>query len=209
MGQQQPDVAGLLVQTSVHLALGNLMDDQVETSWNDALVIVQGDIKPVTLTVREGMMIERRSLVLNLPAETVFRAYTGLGGERGWLYLNWTWQVRGWVDKLFGGVGLRRGRRHPDEIWVGESLDFWRVEAIQPGCLMRLRAERKVPGKAWLEFESIPQGDGKTILTQTAYFAPKGLAGFLYWYSLYPIHAFIFSGMIRKVAERAHSLAQR
>jgi uncharacterized protein YbjT (DUF2867 family) len=203
-----PAIHPLDFQASVHQALGNLQDDQVETSWNDALVIVQGDIKPVTLTVKEGMMIERRSLRLEIPASTVFRAYTGLGGERGWLYLNWTWRVRGWMDKLFGGVGLRRGRRHPDDIRVGEALDFWRVEAIEPDRSIRLRAEMKVPGRAWLEFQSIPQDDGTTLLTQTAFFASRGLAGFLYWYGLYPIHGFIFSGMIRKIGERAGRLEQ-
>ncbi|MBI4768866.1 MAG: DUF2867 domain-containing protein, partial [Chloroflexi bacterium] len=102
---------------------------------------------------------------------------------------------------------LRRGRRHPDEARVGEALDFWRVEAVEPERHLRLRAEMKVPGKAWLEFQSIPQPDGKTLLTQTAYFAPRGISGFLYWYSLYPIHSFIFSGLIRKIAERARRLA--
>jgi hypothetical protein len=168
---------------------------------------VQGDVRPVKLTTVEGMMLEQRTLLVDLPADVVFRAFTGLGGDRGWLYLNWTWEVRGWIDKLVGGVGLRRGRRHPDEIWVGESLDFWRVEAIEPGRLLRLRAEMKVPGKAWLEFQSIPQSDENILLTQTAYFAPRGIFGFLYWYVLYPIHAFIFSGMIRKVAERARKIA--
>jgi hypothetical protein len=112
------------------------------------------------------------------------------------------------MDKLVGGVGLRRGRRHPDDIRVGEALDFWRVEAILPNRLIRLRAEMKVPGKAWLEFQSIPQPDGKTLLMQTAYFAARGLAGFLYWYLLYPIHGFIFSGLIRKIAERAQNPAR-
>ncbi len=203
-----PQIQLLGFQEAVRLALGRIQNDNIETSWSDALVTTQGDIRQVTLTVQEGMMIERRQQLVDLPPDPVFRSYAGLGGERGWLYLNWTWQVRGWIDKLFGGVGLRRGRRHPDEVRVGESLDFWRVEALQPGHLMRLRAEMKVPGKAWLEFESIPQADGKTLLTQIAYFAPKGLGGFLYWYSLYPIHAFIFSGMIRKVAERARTLVK-
>ena len=152
-------------------------------------------------------MIERRQTIVNLPPETLFRAYTGLGGNRGWLYLNWTWVIRGWIDKLFSGVGLRRGRRNPDEIWVGESLDFWRVEAVEQGKLLLLRAEMKVPGKAWLEFQSRKQPDGKTLLTQTAYFAPRGISGFIYWYSLYPIHTFIFSGMIRKIVERSQELA--
>lgn len=153
-------------------------------------------------------MYERRRLLLDLPAHPVFLAFLGLGGKRGWLYMNWAWEIRGWVDKLFGGVGLRRGRRHPDDVRVGESLDFWRVEAVEPDRLIRLRAEMKVPGKAWLEFQSIPQPDGKTLLTQTAYFAARGLAGFLYWYLLYPIHGFIFSGMIKALARRAQDLAK-
>ena len=203
-----PEIKPLDYQTAVHLALGRFQSDTVETSWSDALVVTQGDNRPVMLTNSEGMMLERRRIVLDLPPAPIFRAYTSLGGERGWLYLNWTWQIRGWMDKLVGGVGLRRGRRHPDDIRPGEALDFWRVEAVEPGRLIRLRAEMKVPGKAWLEFQSIPQPGGKTLLTQTAYFAPRGLTGFLYWYLLYPIHGFIFSGLIRKVAERARQLAQ-
>ncbi len=203
-----PNLHPMDFQTALRLALGRLANDDVETSWSDALVGTQGDIRPYTLTTTEGMMLERRQLILDLPSGPVFRAYTGLGGDRGWLYLNWTWQLRGWMDKLIGGVGLRRGRRHPDDIRVGESLDFWRVEAVEPNRLIRLRAEMKVPGKAWLEFQSVPQPDGNTLLTQTAYFAPRGLAGFLYWYLLYPIHGFIFSGLVRKVAARARELAQ-
>jgi uncharacterized protein YbjT (DUF2867 family) len=203
-----PQILPLDFQTSVHLALGRVLNDTVETSWSDALVTSAGDIQPYKLIVQEGMMIERRQTLVNLPPEIVFRSFSGLGGDRGWLYLNWTWMVRGWIDKLFGGVGLRRGRRHPDEIWVGEALDFWRVEAVEPPRLFRLRAEMKVPGKAWLEFQSLPQPDGKTLLSQTAYFAPRGISGFLYWYLLYPVHTFIFSGMIRKIAGRALQLAK-
>jgi uncharacterized protein YbjT (DUF2867 family) len=203
-----PQIKPLDFQVALRLALGRVTNDEVETSWSDALVGTQGDIRPYTLTTSEGMMLERRQLILNLPPDPVFRAYTGLGGDRGWLYLNWTWQLRGWMDKLIGGVGLRRGRRNPDEIRAGEALDFWRVEAVEPDRLIRLRAEMKLPGKAWLEFQSAPQSDGNTLLTQTAYFAPRGLAGFLYWYLLYPIHGFIFSGLIRKVAARASELSQ-
>lgn len=201
-----PELHPIDFETALHLALGRVENDEVETSWSDALVITQGDERPVTLKVSEGMMIEHRQLVLDLDAQQVFRAYTGLGGDRGWLYMNWTWRIRGWIDKLFGGVGLRRGRRHADLLRVGEALDFWRVEALEPGCLLRLRAEMKVPGKAWLQFQSIPRERGGTLLTQTAYFAPRGLAGFLYWYLLYPVHGFIFSGMIRKIAGRARTL---
>ncbi len=202
-----PQLRPLDFPTAVRSALGHLQSDEVETSWSDALVTAMGDSRPVKLTTREGMMFERRTMQLALPSAAVFRAFAGLGGDRGWLYLNWVWQLRGWIDKLVGGVGLRRGRRHPDELRLGESLDFWRVEALDPNALVRLRAEMKVPGKAWLEFQSIPQPDGGTLLTQTAYFAPRGLSGFLYWYGLYPIHTLVFGGMIRKVAERAAGLA--
>ncbi|HEX7619729.1 MAG TPA: SDR family oxidoreductase [Anaerolineales bacterium] len=203
-----PKIRPLDYQTALHLALERLQSDTVETSWSDALVITQGNTRPVVLTTTGGMMLERRRIILNLPPALVFRAFTGLGGERGWLYMNWAWELRGWMDKLVGGVGLRRGRRNPDEIRVGEALDFWRVEAVELDRLIRLRAEMKLPGKAWLEFQSIQQPDGKTQLTQTAYFAPRGLGGFLYWYLLYPIHGFIFSGLIRKIANRAGRLAQ-
>jgi len=203
-----PQIDPLDFTTAVRLALGRLQTDDVETSWMDALVVSQGDRRPVTLTVSEGMMLEVRRLLVDLPLEPIFRAYTGLGGGRGWLFMDWSWRVRGWIDKLVGGVGLRRGRRHPDEIRVGEALDFWRVEAVEPGRLIRLRAEMRVPGKAWLEFRSDPQPDGRTLLTQTAYFASRGVAGFLYWYLLYPLHGFIFSGLIRRIAARARTLAQ-
>ena len=108
------------------------------------------------------------------------------------------------MDRLCGGVGLRRGRRDADSVRVGEALDFWRVEAVEPGHLMRLRAEMKVPGKAWLQFEVKAQDhDTRPLLTQTAFFAPKGLLGLVYWYALYPIHSMIFGGMIQQLAKRA------
>lgn len=201
-----PHIQPLDYPAAVQAALDLVQGEAVETSWRDALVTVAGDDRPVKLTVVQGMLIERRSLKLDLPPEAAFRAVTGLGGARGWLYLNWTWEVRGWFDKLVGGVGLRRGRRDPDELRAGEALDFWRVEAVETGRSLRLRAEMKVPGRAWLEFQSLPQPGGGTLLTQTAYFAPRGVAGLLYWYVLYPIHGFIFSGMIRKIGERAKAL---
>jgi len=139
-----PQIKPLDFQTATYLALRRVKIDKVETSWSDALVTTAGDVKPYTFTVEEGLMIERRQLVVNLAPDAVFRAYTGLGGDRGWLYMDWAWEVRGWLDKLVGGVGLRRGRRHPDEIHAGESLDFWRVEAIEQNRLLRLRAEMKV-----------------------------------------------------------------
>jgi uncharacterized protein YbjT (DUF2867 family) len=202
-----PQIKPLDFQCAVHEALGRVLSDVVETSWSDALVNSAGDAAPYRFAVEEGMMLERRSMALDLPLSAVFRAYTSVGGSRGWLFMDWAWALRGWMDKAVGGVGIRRGRRHPDDIRSGESLDFWRVEAVQPDRLMRLRAEMKVPGKAWLQFESAPLPSGGTLLTQTAYFAPRGLLGFLYWYAMWPFHAFLFDGLIRRIAARAQLLS--
>jgi hypothetical protein len=201
-----PQIHPIDFQTAAHLALGRIQRDNVETSWADALVVSMGDFKPYQFTVEEGLFIERRQTLLDIDPEAVFRAYTGIGGERGWLYMDWSWAIRGWMDKAIGGVGLRRGRRHPDEIHIGESLDFWRVESVEKNKLMRLRAEMIVPGKAWLQFESAPQ-ENKTLLTVTAYFAPYGVPGFLYWYAMWPFHKFIFDGLARQLASRARVLA--
>jgi len=201
-----PHIQPLDFQTAVRLALGHLQRDDVETSWSDALVTVMGNVKPYAFTVEEGMFIETRQALVHLPPEAVFRSFMGIGGERGWLFMDWAWALRGWLDKLVGGVGLRRGRRHPDEIRAGEALDFWRVEEVQKDARLRLRAEMKLPGKAWLQFESTPK-DGKTLLTIAAYFAPRGFFGFVYWYAMWPFHKFIFDGLTRGIAARARMLS--
>ncbi|MDO8755122.1 MAG: SDR family oxidoreductase, partial [Anaerolineales bacterium] len=201
-----PNIEPIDFQTALRLALARVQGNHVETSWSDALVTAVGNVKPYTFRVEEGMFIERRRNLIEVAPETVFRSYSGIGGQRGWLYMDWAWALRGWVDKVIGGVGIRRGRRHPDEIRAGESLDFWRVEAVEKDRLLLLRAEMKVPGKAWLEFRSEPQ-EGRTLLTVTAYFAPRGLSGFLYWYAMWPFHAFLFNGLTRRLAERARLLS--
>ena len=203
-----PGIKPIDFEYAVRLALGRVLSDTVETSWSDALVNSAGDTKPYMFKVEEGMMFERRSLLLDLAPDSVFRAFTGIGGTRGLLYMDWAWALRGWIDKAIGGVGIRRGRRNPDEVLSGESLDFWRVETVEKDRLMRLRAEMKVPGKAWLQFESLPQNDGKTLLTETAYFAPRGIWGFVYWYAMWPFHAFLFNGLIRRLAARARMLSR-
>jgi uncharacterized protein YbjT (DUF2867 family) len=203
-----PGIQPLDYRTAVKLALEKLRADKVETAWSDALSTSQPDTTPVTLTTHEGMIIEHRQLAVDAPAEAIFRAFTGLGGTRGWLYMNWAWRIRGAFDRLCGGVGLRRGRRDADSVRVGEALDFWRVEAVEPNHLMRLRAEMKVPGKAWLQFEvKAQEHDTRPLLSQIAFFAPKGLLGLVYWYALYPIHSMIFGGMIQRVAKRAADIA--
>jgi hypothetical protein len=199
-----PQIYPIDYESAVKAALDRLQAGDVETAWSDALITSQGDISPVILTTHEGMVLEQRQLIVEASPENVYRAFSSLGGERGWLYMNWAWQLRGLFDRLVGGVGMRRGRRDPVEVRIGDALDFWRVEAVETGNLLRLRAEMKVPGQAWLQFQAKAQPDGKTLLSQTAFFAPKGLLGWLYWYGLYPIHGLIFSGMIRKIAELTH-----
>jgi uncharacterized protein YbjT (DUF2867 family) len=204
-----PEIELLDYRTAVNRALAKLDAGEVETAWSDALVNSEGDIPPVTFTVQDGMMIERRQLLLDAPPAAVFEAFTSVGGERGWPSFNWAWQVRGIMDRLVGGAGFRRGRRDPDDLRMGDALDFWRVEAVEQDSLLRLRAEMKVPGRAWLQFEARPQPDGRTLLVQTAFFAPKGLSGLLYWYSLYPIHGFIFQSMIENLGATARTMAGR
>lgn len=198
-----PSINLLSYDQAVEEALASLEASSVETAWSDALSSTLGANAPVQLTTTDGMIIERRNLDVSVPPEYVYRAFTSLGGERGWLYANWAWQLRGVFDRLIGGVGLRRGRRDMKHLRVGDALDFWRVEALEPDHKMLLRAEMKVPGRAWLQFEAQPLEPGGTRLIQTAYFAPKGLLGFLYWHVLYPIHARIFSGLIKAVGNTA------
>jgi uncharacterized protein YbjT (DUF2867 family) len=201
-----PIIQPMNYRAAVKRALEKLTASEVETSWADALVSSWPYEKPPVLTNNEGMIIEQRQRVVKAPPDVVFRVFTSVGGANGWLYFNWAWYLRGTLDRLLGGVGLRRGRRRPEEVRIGDALDFWRVEAVEPGHLLRLRAEMKIPGVAWLQFHAEPTNDGHTHLVQEALFAPKGLFGLLYWYGLYPIHRLIFSGMIRELASRAERL---
>jgi uncharacterized protein YbjT (DUF2867 family) len=200
-----PDIEPVGYETAVERALSSLELGQVETRWSDSLASSLGDVTPVELTTEQGLQIERRQQVIDAPPEDAYAVFSRLGSESGWLYADWLWWLRGVADRLVGGPGFRRGRRDPDEVRVGDALDFWRVEAVEPGRLMRLRAEMKVPGEAWLQFEAKPLEDGKTLLEQTAFLAPKGLLGFLYWYGLYPFHGIIFGKMIGRLAERAEA----
>lgn len=198
-----PQLKPMNYQSAVSLALADLEAQNVETSWSDALVTSQGDIVPVALSTQSGMILERRQQMIPAPPHTVFKMVSRLGGQTGWLYFDWAWRLRGWVDRLVGGVGLRRGRRDPEEVRMGDAIDFWRVEAVEPDRSLLLRAEMKLPGRAWLQFEALPHETGQTRLVQTAFFAPKGLFGLVYWYGLYPIHRVIFAGMIRTLAQRS------
>jgi uncharacterized protein YbjT (DUF2867 family) len=176
-------------------------DADIETRWSGAL----HDAPAYELSDREGTMREVRSLQVHAPPSRVFGAFTSLGGDRGWHVWNFAWRIRGLLDRLAGGPGLRRGRRHRLDLLPGEALDFWRVEAIERDRLLRLRAEMKVPGEAWLQWEVAEEQEGSRLV-QTAIFAPRGLFGALYWYGLYPLHARIFSDLARAIAREAEKV---
>lgn len=201
-----PSIVPLGYREAVRLALARLTAEAVETSWSDALAASRADREVVALSQREGMILERREILVAAPVEATHRTVCGLGGARGWPSMNWAWRVRGALDRLVGGVGMRRGRRHPDELRTGDALDFWRVEALEAPTLLRLRAEMRVPGEAWLEFRTTADGAGSRLV-QTAIFAPKGLLGHVYWNLLYPFHAVIFGRMVRRLARTAEASA--
>ena len=188
-------------------AISNVIRDldngHMDTSWSDAAGTSEGTGKPVHLESRQGMIVERRQHRVAAPASDVYRVFTGIGATRGWYFADWAWRLRGTVDRLLGGAGLRRGRRHPDDLRVGDALDCWRVEDLKADCLLRLKAEMKLPGQAWLQFEVQETQGGETRLEQTSAFSPKGLGGLAYWYGLYPLHSWIFGGLAKSIARRA------
>lgn len=198
-----PYITPLSYDTAVQLALGRSDSGETETAWHDALVTTMGDKPPKTLSNYEGLLVYRRQYVVAAPPEMVYNVFTGLGGSRGWLYANWTWQIRGMVDRLIGGVGTTRGRRHPDQLHVGDVVDFFRVELVEIGRRLLLRTEMRNPGNGWLQFEAQPLEDGSTRLVQSAFFEPKGIPGLAYWYLLLPVHELIFKGLVREVDRRA------
>jgi len=172
-----------------------------ETRWSDAFSA--GGEERSWGGVRFGSrLVDSRTREVPLTAAQAFAPIRRIGGQTGWYYGNYLWKIRGFLDLLVGGVGVRRGRRDPESVRVGDTLDFWRVEAFEPDKLLRLAAEMKVPGRAWLEFE-VTETDGKSTVRQTALFDPVGLRGIIYWYSLFALHELVFSGMLRKICRAA------
>ena len=169
-----------------------------QTTWFDAFDArtLPGEFAGLS----EGMLIDRREHSSSAAPREVARVFSELGGKRGWLYADFLWELRGLLDRMVGGFGMRRGRRSPTELRVGDAVDFWRVEAWDPGGLLRLRAEMRLPGKAWLQFEALPEASGGSRLRQTAFFEPRGILGYLYWYGVSPFHSFIFGNMARRIA---------
>lgn len=171
------------------------------TRWSDALSSRR--IGPGWGGVRFGSRrVDSRVAWVASPPEQAFRPISRIGGDVGWYYGDGLWKLRGLLDLAVGGPGLRRGRRDAESLRPGDTLDFWRVEAIEPGRLLRLAAEMRLPGRAWLQFEVTPSGGG-SLVRQTALFDPVGLGGLLYWYTLWGVHQLVFAGMLRNIARAA------
>lgn len=182
---------------AIQRALTNEDQQFAATRWSDALSA--GSNTKSWGGVRFGSrLVDSRTRTIPATAAEAFRPIQRIGGQTGWYYGDWLWRVRGFLDLLVGGVGVRRGRRHDEQIRVGDALDFWRVEAFEENHFLRLQAEMKVPGRAWLEFE-VTEVDGQATIRQTAIFDPVGLFGLAYWYALYPLHQFVFAGMLRGI----------
>lgn len=190
---------------AVELALQRNLEGKTETIWFSSYSSgAKGKITPVNLIQKEGMIIEKRETIIDASSELVYKAFTSLGGKNGW-FADYLWKIRGYIDLIIGGVGLRRGRRSETELIKDDPLDFWRVEAIEKNKLLRLRAEMKLPGEAWFQFNVENIDENKSKLTQTAFFEPRGLWGLLYWYSIYPLHGIIFGGMIKAIKQAAEA----
>jgi uncharacterized protein YndB with AHSA1/START domain len=147
----------------------------------------------------EGIICDARETIVDAPPERVFELIGNIGGKNGWFYANLLWSVRGWMDQSIGGVGMKRGRSRPSGMEAGDIIDFWQVDRADPPSTVLLRAEMKLPGEAWLQFSLKRQSNNRTLLRCCAWFQPRGLAGEIYWYGLYPVHALIFSGMLRAI----------
>ncbi|PSM40720.1 DUF2867 domain-containing protein [Streptomyces dioscori] len=190
---------------AVRLALQRIQDARVTTRWSSAsLPGAPSDPLPTDPDWAGGSLYtDRRERVVDASPEALWRVIEGIGGDNGWYSFPLAWAARGLLDRLVGGVGLRRGRRDAARLRVGDSLDFWRVEEIEPGRLLRLRAEMRLPGLAWLEMYAETDDDGRVRYRQRALFHPHGLLGHAYWWSVSPFHAVVFGGMARNIARTA------
>jgi uncharacterized protein YbjT (DUF2867 family) len=198
-----PGIEPINYSEAVELALADLRPKKVDVAARSYPGKMGKDDISVSHRNLQGMITEIRQVKVNASPDSVYQIIRSLGGQNGWLYAKKLWQVRGLIDEVVGGVGLRRGRNHPTQFQVGDHLDFYRVEKFIPNQMLRLKGEMKAPGDAWMEWHVRPLENGRAILTQIAYFAPKGLLGNVYWYLLYPIHALVFSGLIRQIAANA------
>jgi hypothetical protein len=182
------------ITRAIERAMTNEDRDIAETRWSDA----RAD-SGVRTAPAHGLLINEQRVRVSVTPLRAFAPIQRIGGRTGWYFGNALWRIRGLMDLMIGGVGMRRGRPDPQIPFPGSTLDFWRVEAYEPGRRLRLFAEMKVPGRAWLEFFAEPDG-ASTVIRQVAQFEPRGLTGLLYWYLLMPIHELMFRGMLRRIA---------
>jgi len=190
---------------AIAAAIARVEHHEVESAWSDAGV-VPGDPD----WAGGKTMIDRREVRVSASPAAVFEAVCRVGGDHGWYGSQWLWRIRGALDRLVGGPGLRRGRKDPDHLSYGEALDFWRVTAVEPNRRLALRAEMRLPGEALLEFDIHPvaEAPAASVLTQTAVFKPKGLLGLAYWYGVLPLHGVVFSGMLDGIRRAAESMPE-
>ncbi len=201
-----PPAEGLTgYRKAVRLALARMRGGEVETSWRDAQVTgAPADPLPSDPEWSgHTVFTDERAVACGADSAELWRVVESVGGANGWYSLPMAWAARGWLDKLVGGVGLRRGRRDPEHLVTGDALDFWRVESMEKGKSLRLRAEMKLPGRAWLEFRIEPTPEGTSTLHQRAIFFPHGLGGRLYWLAVMPLHGVVFAGMAKAMAKKA------
>jgi uncharacterized protein YbjT (DUF2867 family) len=185
---------------AVERAFGRLEQNMVVSSWIDASAH-RKDLHSYAQVPGHGCLADKTSIAIAVEKDLVLKKIWSIGGENGWYYMNSLWKLRGFIDKIYGGVGLRRGRKNQTEIFAGDALDFWRVlVADKASKRLLLFAEMKLPGEAWLEFKIEEQEEGKPMLVQTATFRPRGLSGRVYWHLISPFHFFVFNGMARAIA---------
>ncbi|MBM3786613.1 MAG: SDR family oxidoreductase [Acidobacteria bacterium] len=190
------------VREAIRAAFTTVAENRVATNWSMA-----GPIPGDPDWAGGSVFRDARELIVDAPASAVFRAVCRVGGGHGWYAADWLWKLRGLLDRLVGGPGLRRGRRDPESVGYGEALDFWRVVGFERNRRLALRAEMKLPGEALLEFCIEDQGGGRSLLRQTALFRPRGVFGLLYWYAVVPLHGIVFSGMLGGIRAEALRLA--
>jgi uncharacterized protein YbjT (DUF2867 family) len=189
------------VREAIARALLNEDREFAETRWSDAYSSA-GSIRTWGGVRFDSRLVDSRTVSVDVPPEQAFAPIRRIGGRTGWYSGGWLWSLRGFMDLLMGGVGVRRGRRDSENLRVGDAVDFWRVERYEPPHHLRLNAEMKLPGRAWLEFE-VTGDEHRSTIRQTAIFDPIGLAGLLYWYGIYPLHEWVFAGMLRNIARAA------
>jgi uncharacterized protein YbjT (DUF2867 family) len=196
-----PNIRPRGMREAIAQALSREDREFAETRWSDARSSL-GSSRPWGGAIVGSRRVDSRQVTVEWPPTVAFRPIERIGGAVGWYYGNWLWRLRGLLDLIAGGAGMRRGRRDPNTLRQGDAVDFWRVETIEPNRLLRLSPEMKLPGRAWLQFE-VSGGTARSVIRQTAVFEPHGLTGMLYWYALYPVHHLIFGGMLRGIARAA------